>query len=43
LEDGDWNTVQRPAVDAWQGRHEQEAHDGEEIVVEIDPNPLHDR
>lgn len=31
LPDGDWNTVQQPALQTWEHRHGQEAHDGEDF------------
>lgn len=38
----DWNTIQAPAVKAWESKHEQEAHGGEEVAWQLDPNPMND-
>src|ERR1035438_8012789 len=29
--DGDWETVQAPAIKEWERQHEQDAHGGEEV------------
>ena len=41
--DGDWNTVQAPAVGEWERQHEQDAHGGEEVSAwQLDPDPMND-
>ena len=42
IPDADWNTVQAPAVDEWQHEHEAQAHGGEDVAVELEPNPFND-
>lgn len=42
IPDGDWNTVQALAVGEWQREHEVEVHDGEDVIVELDPSPLNE-
>lgn len=42
--DGDWNSVQRPMVEAWQQQHERDAHKGNAVsAFQLDPNPMRDR
>ncbi len=42
--DGDWDTVQAPAINGWERQHEQDAHGGEEVSAwQLDPNPMYDR
>jgi hypothetical protein len=41
---GDWEEVQRSAIDAWAKAHELAAHDGKAVSGWVlDPNPSHDR
>lgn len=41
--DGDWNTVQAPAIGVWERRHEQDAHGGEVVSAwQLDPDPMND-
>ncbi len=41
---GDWEDVQRPAIDAWAMAHELAAHDGKSVSGWVlDPNPARDR
>jgi hypothetical protein len=42
--DGDWEKVQRAAIDAWARAHELAAHDGKAVSGwGLDPNPARDR
>ena len=42
--DGDWEKVQRGAVDAWAEAHQQDAHDGKAVSGwDLDPNPVFGR
>jgi hypothetical protein len=42
--DGDWEKVQRAAIDAWAKAHQRDAHDGKAISGwDLDPNPIFDR
>jgi hypothetical protein len=41
--DGDWATVQEPAVAAWQEQHELDEHDGDEPTWSLDPDPFRNR
>jgi hypothetical protein len=39
--DGDWEKVQRAAIDAWAEAHQQDAHDGKAVSGwDLDPNPV---
>jgi hypothetical protein len=38
--DGDWNTVQRPLIEAWEQQHELDAHEGEHVAWQLEPNPM---
>jgi hypothetical protein len=41
---GDWEEVQRSAIDAWAKAHELAAHDGKSVSGWVlDPNPARDR
>ena len=41
---GDWEEVQRSAIDAWAKAHELAAHDGKAVSGWVlDPNPARDR
>jgi hypothetical protein len=42
IPDGDWNTVQAPAIADWQHEHEAQAHGGDDVIVEVQPNPLNE-
>ncbi|MDP9841173.1 hypothetical protein J2853_000384 [Streptosporangium lutulentum] len=33
---GDWNTIQAPAIAAWDDQHSAEAHGGQPIVASTD-------
>jgi hypothetical protein len=42
--DGDWEKVQRAAIDAWAEAHQQDAHDGKAVSGwDLDPNPVFGR
>jgi hypothetical protein len=42
--DGDWEKVQRGAIDAWAEAHQQDAHDGNAVSGwDLDPNPMFGR
>lgn len=42
--DGDWERVQRAAVDAWARAHELAAHHGKTVSGwNLDPSPARDR
>jgi hypothetical protein len=42
--EGDWEKVQRLAIDAWAQAHELAAHHGKTVSGwGLDPNPAHDR
>jgi hypothetical protein len=42
--DGDWEKVQRGAIDAWAEAHQQDAHDGNAVSgSDLDPNPMFGR
>jgi len=42
--DGDWEKVQRAAIDTWARAHELAAHDGKAVSGwGLDPNPARDR
>ena len=43
IPDGDWNTVQRPAIQEWERQHEQAEHGGNQVSGwDLDPNPMRD-
>lgn len=42
LPDSDWDTVQQPALQTWERQHGQEAHDGEDFMYQLDPDPFRD-
>jgi len=42
--DGDWEKVQRAAIDAWAEAHQQNAHDGKTVSGwDLDPNSIFGR
>jgi hypothetical protein len=42
--DGDWEKVQRGAIDAWAEAHQQDAHEGKTVSGwDLDPNPMFGR
>lgn len=43
IPNGDWNTVQKSQIEAWERQHELDVHDGKEVSAwELDPNPMRD-
>jgi hypothetical protein len=42
IPEGDWNAVQKPLLEAWERQHELEAHGGEDVVWDLDPDPMDD-
>jgi hypothetical protein len=42
--DGDWEKIQRGAIDAWAEAHQQDAHGGKAVSGwDLDPNPVFGR
>jgi hypothetical protein len=42
--DGDWEQVQRAAIDVWAEAHQQDAHDGKIVSGwDLDPNSVFGR
>jgi hypothetical protein len=42
--DGDWEKVQRAAIDGWAQAHQRDAHDGTTVSAwDLNPNPMFNR